>query len=149
MGRPTVYTPELAARITDQLANGRSLAQILAELGMPSKQTVYSWLHTNRVFLDHYVRAREEQADYFADECIEIADATVGMDSAGVAAARVRIEARKWRAGILKPKVYGTKVVGEQTLPVSQENDEERIARDKARFDQLHEKLRSFAASTE
>ena len=116
---------------------------------MPSKQTVYSWLHTNRVFLDHYVRAREEQADYFADECIEIADATVGMDSAGVAAARVRIEARKWRAGILKPKVYGTKVVGEQTLPVSQENDEERIARDKARFDQLHEKLRSFAASTE
>jgi len=148
VGRPTLYTQALAAEIAEQLANGRSLAQILSQPRMPSKQTVYSWLRTNREFLDYYVRAREEQADFFADQCIEIADATVGMDSAGVAAARVRIEARKWRASVMKPKVYGTKVVGEHLVQVSQENDEERIARDKAHFALLNEKLKRFVNPT-
>ena len=149
VGRPAVYSLELAADIAEQLANGRSLAQILSQPGMPSKQTVYSWLHTNREFCDHYVRAREEQADFFADQCIEIADATVGMDSAGVAAARVRIEARKWRAGVLKPKVYGTKVVAEQTLRLSQASDEKSVALDDEDFAQLRERLKRFVKPTE
>jgi hypothetical protein len=139
----------LVARITDELANGRSLAQILAEPGMPSRQTVYSWIRTSSEFLYDYVRAREEQADYFADECIEIADATVGLDSPGVAAARVRIEARKWRASVLKPKVYGTKVVSEQTVQMPQINDEERVARHKERFALLRERMKSFVAPAE
>ena len=119
VGGPTIYSQALTAHVAAQLANGRSLVQVLAEPGMPTKQTVYSWLHRNQEFLDCYVRAREEQADYFADACIEIADASVGMDAAGVAAARIRIEARKWRARVLKPRVYGTKIVAEQTLRVS------------------------------
>ena len=149
LGRPTLYTQALTAKITEQLANGRSLAQILSQPGMPSKQTVYSWLHTNREFMDHYVRAREEQADYFADQCIEIADATVGMDSAGVAAARVRIEARKWRASVLKPKVYGTKVVAEQTVVVSPALEQESPELIEAHWEQLNEKLKRFANGTE
>ena len=149
LGRPTLYTQALAANITEQLANGRSLAQILSQPGMPSKQTVYSWLHTNREFMDHYVRAREEQADYFADQCIEIADATVGMDSAGVAAARVRIEARKWRASVLKPKVYGTKVVAEQTVLVSPAPQQESPEIIEAHWQQLEAKLKRFANGTE
>ena len=149
VGRPTLYTQVLAVEIAGQLANGRSLAQILSQPGMPSKQTVYSWLHTNREFLDHYVRAREQQADFFADQCIEIADASVGLDSAGVAAARVRIEARKWRASVMKPRVYGTKVVGEHLVQVAQENDEERIARHKAHFELLNEKLKRFVNATD
>ena len=124
VGRPTIYSRELADHIADQLASGHSLAQILADPGMPSKQTVHLWLHRNHEFLDYYARAREEQADYFADACIEIADASVGLDSAGVAAARIRIDSRKWRAGVLKPKVYGAKIVAEQTLRVSQRNEE-------------------------
>ena len=149
VGRPTIYSLALVTHITDQLANGRSLAQVLAAPGMPTKQTVYSWLHNNREFLDHYVRAREEQADYFADECVEIADASVGMDSAGVAAARIRIEARKWRAGVLKPKVYGTKIVAEQTLRVSQPDEEERIAQDRERFAHLRERMKNFMQRSE
>ena len=128
----------------NQLANGRSLAQILSQPGMPSKQTVYLWLHTNREFLDHYVRARKEQADCFADQCIEIADATVGQDSAGVAVARVRIEARRWRAGVLKPTVYSTKVGAEQTLCRCQASDKKDVALDDQRFAQLRERLTRF-----
>lgn len=149
VGRPTIYSQALAAHIAAQLANGRSLVQVLAEPDMPTKQTVYSWLHRNQEFLDCYVRAREEQADYFADACIEIADASVGMDSAGVAAARIRIEARKWRASVLKPRVYGTKIVAEKTLRVSQPNEEERIAQGRERFAQLRERMKNFMQRTE
>ena len=95
------------------------------------------------------MRAREEQADYFADACIEIADASVGMDAAGVAAARIRIEARKWRASVLKPRVYGTKIVAEQTLRVSQPDEEERIAQVRERFAQLRERMKNFMQRTE
>ena len=147
VGRPTLYSQALAAHIADQLANGRSLAQILAEPGMPTKQTVYSWLHRNQEFLDCYVRAREEQADYFADECIEIADAAVGMDAAGVTAARIRFEARKWRAGVLKPKVYGAKVVAEQIVRGVHSIEEEQIARGRTRYAELREKMKSFVGS--
>lgn len=149
VGRPTIYSQGLADHIAFQLANGHSLAQVLAEPGMPTKQTVYSWLHSKKEFLDDYVRAREEQVDYFADECIEIADASVGLDSAGVAAARIRIEARKWRASVLKPKVYGTKIVAEQTVRVSQQTAEEQAAKNEEPFARLRERMTSFIDQTE
>ena len=58
VGRPTLYSRELADHIAAQLASGHSLAQVLAEPGMPTKQTVYSWLHTKKEFRDYYARAR-------------------------------------------------------------------------------------------
>ena len=149
VGRPTIYSQKLADHITAQLANGHSLAQVLAKPGMPTKQTVYSWLHSKKEFLDYYVRAREEQADYFADECIEIADASVGLDSAGVAAARIRIEARKWRASVLKPKLYGSKFVAEQTVRVTQQNAEEQAGKHEERFAQLRERMNSLLGVTQ
>ncbi len=52
-----------------------------------------------------YARARGEQADFYADEIITIADT-----EPDAAIARVRIDARKWAASKLRPKVYGDKV---------------------------------------
>ena len=34
----------------------------------------------------------------------------MGLDSAGVAAMKLRIDARKWRAAVLRPKLYGSKI---------------------------------------
>ena len=66
------------------------------------------------------------------------------MDAASVAAARIRIEARKWRASVLKPRVYGTKIVAEQTLRVSQPNTEEQLTKDGERYVELRERMKSF-----
>ena len=107
MGRPSLYTPELAARICAELAAGYSLVQVVDAPDMPTRETVYQWLHIHKDFADNYARAREEQADHFADECVLIADMSVGMEASDVAAMRLRIDTRKWRAGTLKPKVYG------------------------------------------
>ena len=144
-GRPELYNAEIAERICSELADGQSLVQIMAEEGMPNRATVYRWLKSHKDFCDNYVRAREEQADYFADECIEIADASVGLDSAGVAAMKLKIDARKWRAAVLRPKVYGRNfaIGGHQTntTPIA-------VATAAGEFDELRAKLEKFAHGT-
>lgn len=71
------------------------------------------------------------------------------MDSAGAAVVRVRIEVPKWRACVLKPKVYGTKVVSVQTVPLPPASEEENIVKRKGRYVLLRERLTSFADPTE
>ena len=52
--------------------------------------------------------AREQQADLYADEIIKIADDCTPTHEE-IAKARVRIDARKWKAARLAPKKYGEK----------------------------------------
>jgi hypothetical protein len=63
------------------------------------------------LFYAHYVRAREEQANAYADEIVDITK-EAGIDPA---TARMRIDALKWIAGKRKPKVYGDKLTNEHT----------------------------------
>lgn len=60
-------------------------------------------------FSKQYARAREEQADSFADEIIDIAD-SVAPEAGEVAKAKLQIDARKWKASKMAPKKYGDKV---------------------------------------
>jgi len=53
---------------------------------------------------EQYARARDAQSDVIADEILMIADTEEDAQKA-----RVRIDARKWLAGKMKPKVYGDK----------------------------------------
>jgi hypothetical protein len=77
---------------------------------MPSTPTVFQWLRLDPAFAQAYTRAREHQAEGYADEIASIADAAQGMDSAGVNAARLRVDARKWVASKLLPKRYGDRI---------------------------------------
>ena len=107
-GRPSKYSDELAEKICEKIANGRSLRSICAEDGMPPMKTIYRWLEANEEFRHQYARAREKQADYFAEEIIEIADSTEA-ESAAVSKAKLQIDARKWAASKIAPKKYGDK----------------------------------------
>lgn len=87
---------------------------------MPSRETVRRWLRDKAEFRGQYARAREDQADALADEILAIADDTDGdveivegeivQIAANVNRAKLRVDARKWAAGKLAPKKYGTKV---------------------------------------
>ena len=57
---------------------------------------------------ERYAHAREQQADLYADEIIKIADDCTPTHEE-IAKARVRIDARKWKAARLAPKKYGEK----------------------------------------
>lgn len=107
-GRPTDYTKNMADKICEKIANGRSLRSICAEDGMPPMKTIYRWLEANEEFRHQYARARDKQADYFAEEIIEIAD-RAEAESAAVSKAKLQIDARKWAASKIAPKKYGDK----------------------------------------
>ena len=124
MSGVTTYTDEAALVICERIANGESLKAICEDENMPARSTVFKWLAENKTFSDMYVRAREEQADAIFDEILEIADdgrndwmERRGEEDAGwvtngenIQRARLRIDARKWMAGKLRPRKYGEKL---------------------------------------
>jgi hypothetical protein len=121
LGRPSSYTPEMALAICERLVEGESLRAITRSEGMPHIGTVFRWMEAFPDFREQYTRAREIQAEAFADEMTEIADdasndwmARNDPDNPGWVAnndhinrSRLRIDTRKWIASKLKPKKYG------------------------------------------
>lgn len=118
------FSQDVFDRICERIADGESLRAICADQGMPSKSNVFRWLAANKDAADQYARARDAQADAIFDEILDIADNAVndwmethGADDVGYRAngehiqrSKLRIEARKWMAGKLRPKVYGDKL---------------------------------------
>jgi hypothetical protein len=125
LGRPTDYGKDIADLICDQIADGNSLKSICLADDMPHRSTVFRWLSAHDDFRDQYARAREAQADALFDEIIDIAntpvigakekldkDGNVVEKSTGdmIEHRRLQIDARKWVAAKLRPKVYGDKL---------------------------------------
>lgn len=125
-GRPTDYNQDLSDKICERIADGESLRTICSDDDMPNKATVFRWLAKFPAFSDQYARARDTQAEAIVDEILNIADdgtndwmvrrngdgENIGWQENGEALRRsvLRIDARKWMAGKLKPKKYGDKV---------------------------------------
>jgi len=103
-GRPSDYTKELGEAVCSLISEGWSLRRVCMLDEMPSKQTVFRWLRQFEEFRDNYVRACEERAESHADETIDIADEATDRDSA--AAAKVRVDARKWYTAVTMPRKY-------------------------------------------
>ena len=113
-GRPSKYSDKVINRICRETASGQSLVKICKAKDMPCCNTVRNWLSDPEhvEFLRKYTRAREEQADHYADQIIEIADTVEDPQKA-----KIMIDARKWVASKLKAKSYGDKVTQEHTGP--------------------------------
>ena len=103
-----MFTQATADLICERIATGESLRFICRAEDMPDKATVLRWLQSDErlEFRDQYARAREAQADHYFDAIIEIAD----DDTLDVNRSRLMVDARKWAAGKLRPKVYGDKM---------------------------------------
>ena len=132
-----MYSPEQRTEIYEAVCHGvmlnKSLRAIVAENSeaaseqgkkFPTYSTIIEWLAADRDFSIQYARAKERQADLLAEEVTEIADAPVitlpdNMEEAVKLEAtrldmerrRMMIDARKWRAGHLRPKVYGNRAI--------------------------------------
>lgn len=102
---------EIRNTICERIAAGESLRSICKDGGMPSKAAVFADLAADASFADQYTRAREAQADSLADEIVEIADDSSDDPNSR----RIRIDARKWVAGKMRPKKYGDKISAEVT----------------------------------
>jgi transposase-like protein len=114
-GRPSIYSPELAQRICDELASSsKSLRAICQQLGMPARSTIYLWSDEYPEFRELLTRAREEQLEAIADEMLQIADDASDdlmetekgpvFNRAAIARSKIRIATRQWLITHLTPK---------------------------------------------
>lgn len=102
-----------------------SLANILKQKEeYPGITTFFKWLNETESFAKDYARAKECQAEYMAEEMLEIADdgsndymtITKGdmeynvEDREVTNRSRLRVDTRKWLASKLLPKKFGDKL---------------------------------------
>lgn len=147
------FTQQIFDTVCERLADGESLRAICSDEDMPSTHSFLKWVDRDEELARQYARARESQADAIFDEILDIADdarndwmKTNGKDDEGYIVngetarrSQIRIDARKWMAGKLRPKKYGEKYTAELTganggpvelvarRPISDEIDEQRL----------------------
>jgi hypothetical protein len=73
-GRPSKYTPELAAEICERLSTGETMRQICRDEHMPHWTQVYEWLARDDSLSLRVARAREAGYDSLAEEALEISN---------------------------------------------------------------------------
>jgi len=117
-GRPTVFGIDNPCwqTITEQMSLGKSLTTALKADGMPSYHAVMLMLKSSPEFRGMYEKALENRADKLAEEILELADEEMPAHlegpqaSAWVQQKRMQVDARKWIASKLKPKMYGDRI---------------------------------------
>lgn len=125
-GRPSKFNQDIADRICDEIAGGKSLRRICGAEDMPSTSTVCLWLSQHKEFSEQYARARDIQADYLIDEAYQIIDdgsrdeyqlddGSKRTDHNHIQRARAQMQLRQWHAARLAPKKYGDRMINEHT----------------------------------
>lgn len=126
VGRPSLYTPELANEICARIAEGESLRAVCLADDKPAASTVCLWVVDHPEFAERYARAREAQAHLIADEIVEISDDDSGdydltpitqdvtavskANQENIARSRLRVDTRKWYLSKMLPKRFGDKL---------------------------------------
>lgn len=105
MGRPSIYSDELAETICERLSRGEPLARICDDEDMPDFSTVWRWERDNEEFRKLSARGRELGTHYIADDCLRISD----NPTLEPADKRVRIDTRLRLIGKWNAKNYGDK----------------------------------------
>lgn len=138
-GRPSKYTKELAQKICLAISKSTiGLKRMCRENPeFPNADTIMEWKFAYPEFSVQYKAAKLLQADNFAEDIIDIADddsqdaiindyGNVVQNAEFIARSRLRMDARKWIASRLLPKVYGDK--SEVTTNIEDENIKAAIA---------------------
>jgi len=135
VGNPTKKTQELCDTIIDQIIEGKSLVKILKNLPSPLNYSTFTrWLASDEELSTRYAEAKRIQADYLAEELLDIADdgsndwmASNDPENPGYKVnqeyyqrSRLRLDTRKWIASKLRPMKYGDRVThgGDSDAPI-------------------------------
>lgn len=116
MGRPTLYSTELATVICARMCSGLSLNKISKMDDMPHHATIFEWLIKYPDFNEKYREAQGVRAETLMDELVDISDEPsdhsfrTATDPGGVAHRKLQIDTRKWAISKMFPKKYGEKV---------------------------------------
>jgi hypothetical protein len=137
-GRPSLYTPEIAAEICARLADGETLRAICRDVHMPSERTVRSWAMDDlEGFSPQYAKARELGYATLFDQMLEIADTprqgvivtekatgTETKTADMIEHRRLQVDTRKWMLSKALPKVYGDRIETVAKHQIVDENEQ-------------------------
>jgi hypothetical protein len=108
-GRPSQFTEEEADAVCTWVAGGHSLRSYCEKSGR-SMYALQCWMRERPAFEARYRQACEDRAMVHAEDTIAIADeAAINPTIEGVAAAKLRVEARRWFASKMHASVFGDK----------------------------------------
>lgn len=120
VGRPTLYSDDMARRILAEIAEGKSLRSVCRADDMPNAGSVFLWLREKEDFSKLYARACEERSEAMMEDMFDIADDGTNdwMTINGqrvtnrevIDRSKLRVDVRKWYASKLKPRKYGDKL---------------------------------------
>jgi hypothetical protein len=102
LGRPTKFSPKLAAEICARLEKGESLKGICKDDHVPARETVNDWMRHNGIFGRMVARARQCQAHALADDALDLVDSAVNDPSANLTSIRASEIAAKMRMELAK-----------------------------------------------
>lgn len=125
-GRPSKFTPAIAAAVCERLKAGEPLAVICRDEDMPSDNTVRAWAKADPDFSSAIAHAREVGFDVIAASTLAIADddsrdwemirdaegnvTGIKVDGEHVQRSKLRIETRLKLLAKWDPKRYGEAV---------------------------------------
>ena len=91
--------------LLEKIASGMTMAGLARELRI-SNLSLYHWIRKDPDREERFKQARALAAETWADECLDIADAA---DHVSANADRLKIETRKWLAGVTAPERFQAK----------------------------------------
>lgn len=111
--RQSALVKENEDQIVTLYLEGEKINAIAKKIGV-APSAIYSYKTKDKRFSDRMDEARASRGFVFEDKVIEVAEEVKGESSEEVAAARLKVDAYKWAAGVNNPDVHGskTKVVG-------------------------------------
>jgi hypothetical protein len=139
VGRPTLYTPELADRICELVAiHDMGLTRLTATFpDLPDKSNINKWRLRHEDFRVKYAQAKCHQLEFMTEDILEIADDASNdwmeqydknqgciswrVNGEHIQRSRVRIDTRKWLASKLAPKMYGDSLAQENNNPLHED----------------------------
>jgi hypothetical protein len=128
IGRPSKYTPELAAEICQRLSNGEPLRQICRDDHMPAWTAVYSWMSRDATLSERIAQAREAMAEKAYAEMYDepermLTEGGGRIDPGYVQLVKARAEITLKLLAKWNPKRYGDRiaVAGDAESPIKVE----------------------------
>lgn len=107
------FDEKMYLEILRRMSNGESATKITrppktGKPQFPSYSVLMGWVNSSPERFQQYARAKQCQADFYADEIVEIADTDFDNGRA-----RNRMDARRWHASKMAPRKYGDRVINE------------------------------------